>query len=225
MNVWKSTPDGRPRPASRESPVPRMNRNSTGWTSEVTARSRSVRNLISSRRQTMLTARRSARMLRSGTATRMRVVRSPSPAPWACSAAARSFVAIATSLPRYLAALLPSAEARGDPAVAVADRGLRVPDRLAGVGHEHIIEGGPGHAHRLDRDRQAREQLGHEVLPRFHRERHQALVHARLQVEHLRQGANGGRVVRGADLDAVFADGGLQRLRRVDGDDGSVVDD
>src|SRR5690349_10470496 len=216
MNVWKSTPDGRPRRASPESPVPRMNRNSTGWTSEVTARSRSVRNLISSRRQTMLTARRSARMLRSGTATRMRVVRSLSPASWACSAAARSFVAIATSLPHCLAvlpcclALLPSAEARGDPAVAVADRGLRVPDRLAGVGHEHVIEGGPGYAHRLDRDRQPREQLGHEVLPRFHRERHQALVHARLQVEHLRQGANGGGVVRGADLDAVLADGGLQ---------------
>ena len=42
------------------------------------ARSRSVRNLISSRRQTMLTARRSARMLRSGTATLMSSVRSRS---------------------------------------------------------------------------------------------------------------------------------------------------
>ena len=39
------------------------------------ARSRSVRNLISSRRQTMLTARRSARMLRSGTATLISSVR------------------------------------------------------------------------------------------------------------------------------------------------------
>ena len=55
-----------------------MNRKSTGWTSEVTARSRSLRNLISSRRQTMLTARRSARMLRSGTATLMSSVRSRS---------------------------------------------------------------------------------------------------------------------------------------------------
>ena len=42
------------------------------------ARSRSVRNLISSRRQTMLTARRSARVLRSGTATLMSSVRSRS---------------------------------------------------------------------------------------------------------------------------------------------------
>src|SRR5581483_6795155 len=217
MNVWKSTPAGRPRPASRESPVPRMNRNSTGWTREVTARSRSLRNLISSRRQTMLTARRSVRTLRSGTATRMRAVRSLSPAPVACSAAAMSFVAIATSLP--------SAEARGDPAVAVADRGFRVPDRLAGIGHEHVVKRGPGHAHRLDRDRQAREQLGHEVLPRLHRERHQALVHARLEAEYLVQRADGGLVVRGADLDAVLADRGLQRLRRVDGDDVPVVDD
>ncbi len=75
MNVLKSTPTGRPREASRDRPVPSTNRNSTGCTSDVMARSRSLRNLISSRRQTMLTARRSARMLRSGTATLMSSVR------------------------------------------------------------------------------------------------------------------------------------------------------
>ena len=71
MNVLKSTPAGKLRPASEDSPVPRTSRNSSGWISDVTARSRSRRNLISSRRHTMLTARRSERRLRSGTATRI----------------------------------------------------------------------------------------------------------------------------------------------------------
>jgi hypothetical protein len=54
MNVLKSTPGGMPRLASEDSPVPRTNRNSTGWTSDVTARSRSLLNRMISRRQTML---------------------------------------------------------------------------------------------------------------------------------------------------------------------------
>src|SRR5271165_2139835 len=216
MNVLKSTPTGRPRPASRDSPVPSTNRKSTGWTRDVIARSRSVRNLISSRRQTMLTARRSARMLRSGTATLMSSVRSRSSAS-SVSRLVVSCAAIATSLP--------SAEPRRDPAVAVADGGLGVADRLARVGHEHVVEGGPGHAHRLDGHRQAREQLGHEVLTRLHRERHQALVEACVDPEHLGQRPDGGLVVRGADLDAVLANRGLQRLRSVDRHDGPVVDD
>ena len=49
--------------------MPSTNRNSSGWISEVIARSRSRRNRIISRRHTMLTARRSERRLRSGTAT------------------------------------------------------------------------------------------------------------------------------------------------------------
>ena len=76
MNVRKLMPGGRPRPASEPSPLPRTNRNSTGWISEVTARRRSVRNLIHSRRQTMPAARRSWRRPRWGTATRMTVERS-----------------------------------------------------------------------------------------------------------------------------------------------------
>jgi hypothetical protein len=55
MNVLKSTPGGMPRLASEDRPVPRTNRKSTGWTSDVTARSRSLLNLMISRRQTMLT--------------------------------------------------------------------------------------------------------------------------------------------------------------------------
>src|SRR5580704_3673756 len=217
MNVLKSTPAGRPRPASRDSPVPSTNRKSTGCTSDVIARSRSVRNLISSRRQTMLTARRSARTLRSGTATLMSSVRSRCSASTA-SRLAVSCAAIATSL-------LPSAEPRRDPAVAVADRSLGVADGFAGVGHEHVVEGGPGHAHRLDRHRQAREQLGYEVLARLHRERHQSLVHGRLEPEHLSQRADRGLVVRGAYLHPVLADRGLERFWRVDRHDGPVVDD
>src|SRR5271157_4430343 len=167
MKVLKSTPDGKPWDARLDSPVPSTKRNSTGCTRDVIARSRSLRNLISSRRQTMLTARRSARMLRSGTATLMSSVRFRSSASTA-SRLAVSCAAIATSLP--------PAEPRRDPAVAVADRSLGVADRLAGIGHEHVVERRPGHAHRLNRYRQAREQLGHEVLARLHRERHQALV-------------------------------------------------
>ena len=105
MNVWKSTPAGRPRQASRESPVPSTNRNSTGCTSDVMARSRSVRNLISSRRQTMLTARRSARMLRSGTATLMSSVRSRSLGLGAPAAVFRCHVATRYLLPNRVAIL------------------------------------------------------------------------------------------------------------------------
>src|ERR1700730_4801044 len=215
MNVWKSTPAGKPRPASRDSPVPRINRKSTGCSSEVTARSRSVRNLISARRQTMLTARRSARMLRSGTATLMSSVRSRSSASTA-SRLVVSCAAIATSLP--------PAEPGRDPAVAVADRSLGVADRLAGIGHEYVVEGGPGHAHRLDRHRQAREQLGHEVLARLPRARHQSLAQPRVDPEYLGQRPDGGGIVRGADLDTVLADRGLERLRGVDRHDFPVVD-
>ncbi len=71
MNVLKSTPGGNPRLASEDRPVPRTNRKSTGWTSDVTARSRSLLNRMISRRQTMLIARRSCRRPLTGTATRM----------------------------------------------------------------------------------------------------------------------------------------------------------
>src|SRR5215472_2978549 len=69
MNVLKLNPGGMALVASDDSPVPRINRKRNGCTSEVTARSRSVLNLINSRRQTTLTARRSCRSPRSGTDT------------------------------------------------------------------------------------------------------------------------------------------------------------
>jgi hypothetical protein len=81
MKVLKSTPDGRPRRASADSPVPSTNRKSTGWMSPVIARSRSLRNLMSSRRQTITAARTSWRMLRSGTRTRMVSLSSPASVP------------------------------------------------------------------------------------------------------------------------------------------------
>jgi hypothetical protein len=71
MNDLKLTPGGMPRPASDDRPVPSTSRNSSGWISEVIARSRSRRNLISSRRHTMLIARRSERRFLSGTDTRI----------------------------------------------------------------------------------------------------------------------------------------------------------
>src|SRR5580658_1120356 len=215
MNVSKCTPLGRPREASLDRPVPSTNRNRMGCTRAVTARSRSLRNLISSRRQTMLAARRSWRRLRSGTATLIVSVRASS------SASRVSCGAMSSSM----ATSLPPAEPRGEPAVAVADRSLGIPDGFTRVRHEHVVEGGPGYAHRPDGHRQASEQLRHEMLARLHRERHQALVQARVNAERLGQRAGGRLVVGRADLHPVLADGGLQRLRRVDRDDLPVVDD
>ena len=91
MNVRKLIPAGSPRPASDPRPVPRMNRNRNGWISEVTARSRSVRNRISSRRQTIPVARRSCRNPLSGTAT---LIASVSGAPVAAAASVVVGVAI-----------------------------------------------------------------------------------------------------------------------------------
>src|SRR5947207_1911390 len=51
------------------SPEPSTNRKSSGWTSEVTIRIRSLRKRISSRLQTILIARSSLRRLRAGTRT------------------------------------------------------------------------------------------------------------------------------------------------------------
>lgn len=48
-NVLKLIGGGSPWPASVDRPVPRTNRNSTGWTRLVTVRSRPLLNLISSR--------------------------------------------------------------------------------------------------------------------------------------------------------------------------------
>src|SRR5580704_15560560 len=222
MNVLKSTPAGRPWEASRDRPVPSTNRNRTGWTRDVMARSRSVRNLISSRRQTMLTARRSCRTLRSGTATLIVSVRASSSSVMV-SWAGMSFVA--TCLPRRLSPGLSPGVSCRDPAVTVADRGLGVTDGLARVRHEHVVQRGPGHAHRADGDRHPGEQPGHEVLAGLHRERHQPLVHARVDAEHLIQRADRRLVVGRADLHPVLADGRLQRLRRIDRDDLAVVDD
>ena len=58
MNVFRLTP-WVPALESRCRPAPSTNRNSSGWTSEVTMRSRSARKRISSRRQTIRIARSS----------------------------------------------------------------------------------------------------------------------------------------------------------------------
>src|ERR1700677_1074850 len=63
------------------------------------------------------------------------------------------------------------------------------------------------------------------MLARLHRERHQPLVHVRVDAEHFGQRAHRGLVVRGAYLYPVLADGGLQRHRGVDRHDVAVVDD
>jgi len=102
---------------------------------------------------------------------------------------------------------------------------LGVADRPAGVGHEHVVEAGPGHAHRADGHVQLGEQPRHELLPRFDREGDQPLVHGGLQSEPFTQFGDRRRVVRGADLHPVLADAGLERLGRVDRDDLAVVDD
>src|SRR5215472_857300 len=204
MNVLKSTPDGSPRPASADRPVPRTNRNSTGWTSEVIARSRSLRNLISSRRQTMLIARRSCLSPLSGTDTRIRSL------IWLRYG---SVTSVATWW------LPPPSERHDVSAVPVTDRRLRVPDGLAGVRHEHVVQARAGHAHAADLLLQLREQARDERLACFHVKRHHALVDGGVEVEGLLEFLDGRLVVRGADLHPVLADAGLQVLRRVDGDD------
>ena len=53
MKVLKFTSEGKPCPASVDSPVPRTNKKRNGWTSDVAARRRSLRNRIHSRCQTI----------------------------------------------------------------------------------------------------------------------------------------------------------------------------
>src|SRR6202161_2435305 len=120
-NVLKLMPGGSPCPASEDRPVPRTNRNNTGWTRLVTARSRSLLNLISSRYQTMRTARRSWRSPRSGTETRIAAVTGST--PWVVSWA-------------VIGGLPPSPHRHHHAAVLVARGRLGVPDRPPGVGHE-----------------------------------------------------------------------------------------
>ncbi len=68
MNVLSSTPPV-DAAASVCSPAPSTNRNSSGWTSIVAIRMRSVAKRIRSRRQTIRIARASERQERSGTRT------------------------------------------------------------------------------------------------------------------------------------------------------------
>ena len=68
MNVLRSTPSV-DAAESDCSPEPRTNRNSSGWISDVTIRTRSSAKRIRSRRQTIRTARASDRQERSGTRT------------------------------------------------------------------------------------------------------------------------------------------------------------
>src|SRR5690242_17999370 len=166
MKVLKSTPSGSPPPASVDSPVPRMNRNSTGCTSEVTARSRSVLNLISSRRQTMLTARRSCRIPWLGAETLIESMTAAS--------AARVTVSVTS---------VPSPEARRHLAHRLGRRRLGIADGLARVGHEDVVKRRPGHADRPDRKAKLGEEPGHELLAPGDRERHRPLVNGRLDAE------------------------------------------
>src|SRR2546426_9416542 len=125
MKVLKATPGGMPRLAREDRPVPSTNRNKTGWMSPVTARSRSLRNLISSRRHTITAARRSWRTLRSGTDTLMVSVSPLVPGP---ASDPVIWVAIGSA---------PSAERLDHAAHVVGAGGLGVADGPAGVGHEH----------------------------------------------------------------------------------------
>src|SRR5215472_9327902 len=192
MNVLKSTPAGIPRLASEDSPAPRTNRNSSGCTSWVTARRRSLRNRISSRRHTMLIARRSCRRPLAGTATRIASVTASWLAGW-------SVTSIAIGLP-------PPAERHDVGTVTVADRRFRVPYRVARVGHEHVVERRTGHAHAADLLRQLGEQARHELLPGCHVKRHQTLVHGRVEIEPVLELSAGRLVVGCGDLHPVLAD-------------------
>ncbi len=105
-----------------DSPVPRMNKNSTGWASEVRIRIRLRRKRISSRFQTTHKARRSS------------LVRPP---------------ATRTTGTSKLTATLPPPPGP-EPGIgthALRARGLGIPNGAAGIGHEDVVESGPGHSH------------------------------------------------------------------------------
>src|SRR5215469_564858 len=199
MYVLKSMPAGSPPRASDDSPVPSTSRNSTGCTSELNARSRSLRNLISSRRQTMLIARRSCLSPLSGTETRIAAV---------IGSLSRSVTPIAICYLLPPMRLLPPAERHHVGAVPVADRRLSVPDRPARVGHEDVVQRGAGHAHRADGLRELSEQVRHELLPGFHVKRHQAIVYRRVQPEAVLEFPDARLAVGRGRLPPVLADAG-----------------
>jgi hypothetical protein len=106
MKALKLTPGGMLPLASDDRPVPSTSRNSSGWISDVTARSRSRRNLMSSRRHTMLTARRSDRRVCWGTETLIRPARAAASAlATAASVSVDRVVAIGHRLPRKWATI------------------------------------------------------------------------------------------------------------------------
>src|SRR5947209_3059203 len=75
----------------------------------------------------------------------------------------------------------PGAHPRVGP-VAFGARGLGVADGAARVGHEHVIEGGPGHVHGADGDVGVGEQAGDELLAVGDEEGDGSLGHGGLQV-------------------------------------------
>src|SRR5579875_999861 len=143
-----------------DNPVPRMKRNSTGWTSDVTMRTRARKKRISSRRQTTLTARRSSAR-----------------EPPASRTATTGAVWTAIALPPH-----PAAHERRASHL-IAGRRLSIANRAAGIGHEHIIERGACHTHRADRYAQLREEPRHKLFAARHEEGHRALADRRVDTE------------------------------------------
>src|ERR1700728_1939614 len=82
--------------------------------------------------------------------------------------------------------------------------GLGVADRPARVGHEDVVEGWPGHAHRSYRDWELGEQSGHEVLALFDGECEFVLRDGGVDVETLLQQTGSLGVVIGGDPDTVL---------------------
>ena len=67
-----------------------------------------------------------------------------------------------------------SSKHRHGVAAALAGGRLGVADRGAGVGHEDVVQGRPGDAHRPDRQSELAEQPGHERFALFDGEGHRA---------------------------------------------------
>src|SRR5215218_2535567 len=96
---------------------------------------------------------------------------------------------------------------------------LGVTDGATGVGHEDVVQAGPGDGHRADVHAELGEQPRDDLRALGDGDGHLSLVHARLDAEPLTDPGDGELVVVGAQGDPVGADAGLERLGGVlDGD-------
>src|SRR4051812_16775810 len=148
MNVLRSTS-----PVTTEfSPEPSTNRNSTGWITAVRIRMRSLRKRISSRIQTILIARSSDLYVRFGTRTRTTSVTALIAQPPGVSPPGRILPAKRARRARLRRSSARSRDHLHHHAVAVLGAVLlRVADRLAGEGHEDVVEARARDGHRGDR--------------------------------------------------------------------------